>query len=157
MEVLKATFSGRWIGRSDSVLWPPMSPDLTLIFCFGACKNDVYMDKIRHLNHLKATIRGATEKMARDMLQPMWQEEKYRLDTCRVKNEEHMEINYIQSYLRHSLKLDIKFIENISHFSKYWFLKPHNYFSDTLYKDRFTSLLRKFLKQQHATKLTVFS
>lgn len=38
MEVLKATFSGRWIGRSDSVLWPPMSPDLTLIFSFGVCK-----------------------------------------------------------------------------------------------------------------------
>jgi hypothetical protein len=53
---------------------------------------------------LKARIRGATEKLARDMLQPMWQKEEYRLDTCRVKNEEHVEINYVQSYLRHSLK-----------------------------------------------------
>jgi hypothetical protein len=35
------------------------------------------MDKTQHLNHLNARIGGATEKIARDMLQPMWQEEEY--------------------------------------------------------------------------------
>jgi hypothetical protein len=38
MNVLSATFAGRWIGSGDSILWPPRSPDLTLLgFVFWGC------------------------------------------------------------------------------------------------------------------------
>jgi hypothetical protein len=55
MELLSATFPGRWIGRGGSILWPPRSPDLTpldLLLC-GYVKNYVYMNKIQDLNSLK--------------------------------------------------------------------------------------------------------
>jgi hypothetical protein len=48
MEALGATFSGRWIGRGGSILWPPTSPDLKpLDFLFWVCvENYFYVDKI---------------------------------------------------------------------------------------------------------------
>jgi hypothetical protein len=48
------------------------------------------MDKIRDLNHLKAR-REAAEQVARDMLQPVWQEVRYRWDICRVTNGAHVD------------------------------------------------------------------
>jgi hypothetical protein len=48
MQVLSATFSGRWIDRGGSILWPPRGLDLTPLdfFCWDYVKNYVYVDKI---------------------------------------------------------------------------------------------------------------
>jgi hypothetical protein len=48
MEVLSATFTGRWVGSGGSILWPPRGPDLTPLdfFFWDYVKNYVYVDKI---------------------------------------------------------------------------------------------------------------
>jgi hypothetical protein len=84
MEVLTATFPGRWIGRGGSIPWPPRSPDLTPpdFFFWGYVKNYMYMDKIQDLNHFKARIPEAVEQVTRDTLQCAWQEVEHQLDIC---------------------------------------------------------------------------
>jgi hypothetical protein len=84
MEVLRATFSGRWIGTGGSILWSPRGLNLTpidFLFC-DHVRNCVYMDKIRDPNHLKAKIREVAEQVTGDMLQRLWKEVEYRLDIC---------------------------------------------------------------------------
>jgi hypothetical protein len=49
------------------------------------------MDRIQALNHLKATIREATEQVTRGMLQLVWQGVEYQLDTCKVMKSAHLD------------------------------------------------------------------
>jgi hypothetical protein len=74
MEILTGTFPGRWIGKGESGLWPPRSPDLTPLdfSVWGCVKNYFYVHKIWDLNNLNAGIREAAEQVARDMLQCVW-------------------------------------------------------------------------------------
>lgn len=62
------------------------------------------MDKIYEQNHLEARTGEAAELGTRDMVQFMWQEMEYQLDICKVINDTHVETNYVQNYLRYTLK-----------------------------------------------------
>ena len=43
MQHLNDTFPNRWIGRGNTINWPPRSPDLTLLdFLWGMMKSEVY-------------------------------------------------------------------------------------------------------------------
>jgi hypothetical protein len=67
VEVLRAAFHGRWIGKGGSVLLPYKNPDLApldFFFFFGIyLKNYLCMDKIEDLNHMKTSIRKATQRV----------------------------------------------------------------------------------------------
>ena len=46
MQILNDTFPNRWIGRGNTINWPPRSPDLTpLDFLWGLMKSEVYRKK----------------------------------------------------------------------------------------------------------------
>lgn len=71
---LDEKFPNQWIGRSGPILWPPRSPDLTVLdfFFWGFVKNIVYVEKIRDLQHLKDRICAAIETVMPEMLSHVW-------------------------------------------------------------------------------------
>jgi hypothetical protein len=81
--------------------------------------NYISMDKIRELNNLKARVRESAEQLTKDMLWRVWQVVEYVLDICRVTN---------------GAQNRYWFLEYVSHFSMYWFSKPHHNISDILYR-----------------------
>jgi hypothetical protein len=90
IEFLSATFSGRWIGRGRSVLWPPRSLDLTMRNLYVS--QYVYIERILELNDLKARIREVAQLVTRGMLQCVGQEVECRFDMCTVTNGAHSKI-----------------------------------------------------------------
>jgi hypothetical protein len=64
LEVLSAVFPGRYIGKGGSILWPRMSPDLTLLdfLLWGYVKDYVYVDEIRYLIYFKGISREANQQ-----------------------------------------------------------------------------------------------
>jgi hypothetical protein len=73
-------------GHLDALIWH------RLIFSFGAMwENYVSVDKIRDLKDLKGRIQETAERVTRDMLQSVWQEEEYRLDIRSVTNGARVE------------------------------------------------------------------
>ena len=58
-DVLNERFPDAWIGRGGQIPWPPRSPDLSLLdffFLWGYIKNNVYVEKIRNIQHLQERI-----------------------------------------------------------------------------------------------------
>jgi hypothetical protein len=70
-------FSGRWIGRRETIAWPPRSPDLTLIdfSLWGHVKGRVYNQRVNMLDELKARNTATIANVTKDTLQRAWQED----------------------------------------------------------------------------------
>ena len=89
----------RWIGRAsgeDNVMlkWSPRSPDLTScdFFLWGYVKILVYVPPLpANVNELKQRITIALETVTQNMLHRFWEELDYRLDVCRVTDNEYIE------------------------------------------------------------------
>ena len=65
LDVLRPVFEDRIISRSDDVVWPPRSCDLTLLnyYLWGAVKDKYCADKPEIINALKDNIRKAIGEM----------------------------------------------------------------------------------------------
>jgi hypothetical protein len=61
-------------------------------FFWVKVKNDVYSEKIRDLNHLRARLIATVNAITPEMLANTWEEVKYRLDLCRATNGAHIEL-----------------------------------------------------------------
>jgi hypothetical protein len=55
-------FPGRWIGRGNSIAWPPLSPDLRSLefLLWGYLKDQLYSQRANTLDELKARITAST-------------------------------------------------------------------------------------------------
>jgi len=58
----------------------------------GYIKNIVYAEKIRNIQHLQERITPAIETVTQDMIQKMWQEIEFSLDSSRDTNGSHIEM-----------------------------------------------------------------
>lgn len=98
-DFLNTNLPDRWIGRAgqeDKVFhkWPPRSPDLTVcdFFLWGYVKDKVYIPPLpQTMNELLERINEAIQTITRGMLQNVWMELDYRLDTCRATRGAHIE------------------------------------------------------------------
>ncbi|GBL91614.1 hypothetical protein AVEN_23665-1 [Araneus ventricosus] len=92
--VLDEKFRRRWIGRGDSISWPPRYPDITPLdfFLWEYVKNIVYQSPIRDTDELKSRITAATKSVDSEMLHRTWLEISYRLCVLSTSNAEHIEI-----------------------------------------------------------------
>ena len=81
------TFSRRWLGRCDPLVWAPRSPDLTHpdFFAWGHLKNAVYERKPATIDDLMNFITEEAHKITSDMCQKVIQCFHRRQHTC-VKN-----------------------------------------------------------------------
>jgi hypothetical protein len=64
-------FTGRWIGRGGTNVWPSCSPDFVpLDFClWGYMKGQVYSHRMNILDELKVWITAVVANVPKDMLQ----------------------------------------------------------------------------------------
>ena len=81
------TFSRRWLGRCDPLVWAPRSADLTHpdFFAWGHLKNAVYERKPATIDDLMNFITEEAHKITSDMCQKVIQCFHRRQHTC-VKN-----------------------------------------------------------------------
>ena len=81
------TFSRRWLGRCDPLVWEPRSPDLTPpdFFAWGHLKNTVYDRKPATIDDLMNFITEEAHKITSDLCQKVIQCFHRRQHTC-VKN-----------------------------------------------------------------------
>ena len=90
---------GRWVGRAATTdntfcTWPPRSPDLTVcdFFLWAFVKDSVYVPPLpKTLPELLQHINTAMGNGTQDMLERVWWEWEYRLDSCRVTRGAHIE------------------------------------------------------------------
>ena len=85
-DILNERFPDAWIGRGRPIPWPPW------FFPVGYIKNIVYAEKIRNIQHLQERITPAIETVTQDMIQKMWQEIEFSLDSSRDTNGSHIEM-----------------------------------------------------------------
>ena len=91
---LYATFPNRWIGRDGPTLWPPRSPDITLLdfFLWRYVKNKVYSTPVPDISNLRARITDAFATITEDIVENTWREFYYRLDVLRATKDVHVEM-----------------------------------------------------------------
>lgn len=83
-----------WIGRgSDTMQWPPRSPDITPLdfFLWGYIKNIVYRDQPVSMQNLRDKITDAFGTVTADMLQNVQRNIVKRTQKCLDHNGEHFE------------------------------------------------------------------
>jgi len=91
MTIFRNMFPGHLISRFGDVQWLPRSPSLSTcdFFLWGYLKSRVYTHKPRMLNDLKGAIRQEIRLIDRQLLAPVMDDFKKRLE------------NYIQEDGRH--------------------------------------------------------
>jgi len=91
---LDATFPSRWTGRDGPTLWPPRSPDITLLefFLWRYIKDKVFSTPVTDITNLKARITDAFATITEDMLENTWREIDFRLDLLRATKGVHVEV-----------------------------------------------------------------
>ena len=62
---LEDTFNRNWIGNNGPYLWPPRSPDLSVLdyFIWGTIKNQVYNTPLTTMEDCKERVRNAFNKL----------------------------------------------------------------------------------------------
>lgn len=93
-DYLNQAFPDRWIGRaSDTILWPPRSPDLTPLdfYLWGTLKNMVYANPINSREELIQKITEAAQYLKNRPAQLNGQI-RTRLNLCIEKDGSHFEI-----------------------------------------------------------------
>lgn len=67
---LQATFYDKWIANNGPFLWPPRSPDLTVLdyFIWGTIKNVVYFNPVTTMEDCMARVRDAFDSLSPDSI-----------------------------------------------------------------------------------------
>lgn len=67
---LQATFYDQWIANDGPFLWPPRSPDLTVLdfFIWGAIKSKVYETPLTTMDDCMQRVRNAFRNLSQDSI-----------------------------------------------------------------------------------------
>lgn len=87
-EWLNQHFQGRWIANAGPILWPPRSPDLTIMdfFFWGRIKQIVYSERIPNDEEvLKNRIRNAIDSISVQEIQATFRAFRRRIEECAIK------------------------------------------------------------------------
>lgn len=82
---LNQKFENNWIGWNGPVLWPPRSPDLTILdfYLWGRLKQLVYMDNVpNNVEVLKNRIRDAVASLTLEEIRNSYKELRLRVELC---------------------------------------------------------------------------
>lgn len=90
---LQLEFENRWIGNKGPHLWPPRSPDLSILdfFVWGFIKNKVYCTLSNTLEELRNKIQLAAQEITPDMLRKSRNNLLHRAQICINQNGGHFE------------------------------------------------------------------
>lgn len=78
-------FGQKWIGRNGPILWPPLSPDLTILdfYLWGRLKQIVYSEPLDHdEEQLKQRIRDAIRSLSVEEIRRSYDELRFRVEMC---------------------------------------------------------------------------
>lgn len=82
---LNRKFGDNWIGRGGPVLWPPRSPDLTILdfYLWGRLKQIVYKEDLpNNIEVLKNRIRDAVVSLTIEEIRRSYKELRVRIELC---------------------------------------------------------------------------
>jgi hypothetical protein len=90
---LDREFPDHWIGRGETILWPPHSPDLTPLdfFSCGFVKDTIYCEKLQNVNEFNERTITAAGCVTSEMSANTLQDNEYCLDVCCASNGSHIE------------------------------------------------------------------
>ncbi|KAJ8955873.1 hypothetical protein NQ318_005421, partial [Aromia moschata] len=81
-------FNERWIGRDGPILWPPRSPDLTILdfYLWGRLKQIVYREPLENdEEQLKTGIQNAVKSLSIEEISNSFNEFRVRIEICAEK------------------------------------------------------------------------
>ncbi|KAJ8934422.1 hypothetical protein NQ318_015450 [Aromia moschata] len=81
-------FNEHWIGRDGPILWPPRSPDLTILdfYLWGRLKQIVYREPLENdEEQLKTRIQNAVKSLSIEEIRNSFNEFRARIEICAVK------------------------------------------------------------------------
>lgn len=82
---LNRKFRRNWIGRNGPILWPPRSPDLTILdfYLWGRLKQIVYREQLpNNVEILKNRIRDAVSSLTIEEIRKSYNELRLRVELC---------------------------------------------------------------------------
>ncbi|KAJ8963208.1 hypothetical protein NQ318_018674 [Aromia moschata] len=85
---LNSEFNEHWIGRDDPILWPPRSPDLTILdfYIWGCLKQTVYREPLENdEEQLKTRIQNAVKSLSIEEIRNSFNEFRARIEICAEK------------------------------------------------------------------------
>ncbi|KAJ8959621.1 hypothetical protein NQ318_021807 [Aromia moschata] len=77
-----------WIGRDGPILWPPRSPDLTILdfYLWGRLKQIVYREPLENdEEQLKTRIQNAVKSLSMEEIRNSFNEFRARIEICAEK------------------------------------------------------------------------
>ncbi|KAJ8951697.1 hypothetical protein NQ318_012239 [Aromia moschata] len=85
---LNSEFNEHWIGRDGPILWPPRSPDLTILdfYLWGRLKQIVYREPLENdEEQLKTRIQNAVKSLSIEEIRNSFNEFRARIEICAEK------------------------------------------------------------------------
>ncbi|KAJ8942984.1 hypothetical protein NQ318_001708 [Aromia moschata] len=85
---LNSEFNEHWIGRDGPILWPPRSPDLTILdfYLWGCLKQIVYREPLENdEEQLKTMIQNAVKSLSMEEIRNSFNESRARIEICAEK------------------------------------------------------------------------
>ncbi|KAJ8942415.1 hypothetical protein NQ318_014462 [Aromia moschata] len=85
---LNSEFNEHWIGRDGPILWPPRSPDLTILYFYlwGRLKQIVYREPLENdEEQLKTRIQNAVKSLSIEEIRNSFNEFRARIEICAEK------------------------------------------------------------------------
>ncbi|KAJ8956319.1 hypothetical protein NQ318_015057 [Aromia moschata] len=85
---LNSEFNEHWIGRDGAILWPPRSPDLTIVdfYQWGRLKQIVYREPLENdEEQLKTRIQNALKSLSIEEIRNSFNEFRARIEICAEK------------------------------------------------------------------------
>ncbi|KAJ8954148.1 hypothetical protein NQ318_005742 [Aromia moschata] len=85
---LNSEFNEHWIGKDGPILWPPRSPDLTILdfYLWGRLKQIVYREPLENdEEQLKTRIQNAVKSLSIEEIRNSFNEFRARIEICAEK------------------------------------------------------------------------
>ncbi|KAJ8935835.1 hypothetical protein NQ318_019894, partial [Aromia moschata] len=85
---LNSEFNEHWIGRDGPILWPPRSPDLTILdfYLWGRLKQIVYREPLENdEEQLKTRIQNAVKSLSIEEIRNSFNESRALIEICAEK------------------------------------------------------------------------
>ncbi|KAJ8942404.1 hypothetical protein NQ318_014450 [Aromia moschata] len=84
---LNSEFNEHWIGRDGPILWPPRSPDLTILdfYLWGRLKQIVYREPLENEEQLKTRIQNAVKSLSIEEIRNSFNKFRARIEICAEK------------------------------------------------------------------------
>ncbi|KAJ8948325.1 hypothetical protein NQ318_019309 [Aromia moschata] len=85
---LNSEFNEHWIGRDGPILWPPRSPDLTILdfYLWGRLKQIVYREPLENdEEQLKTRIQNAVKSLSVQEIRNSFNEFRALIEICAEK------------------------------------------------------------------------